>query len=111
MDGGDLLDTDGNDGEFAESRRIENEHAAGLQHLEIRYAKLVIAVPTLLVVPDNDTASGMDTLDRAAIQHRTVTRHMKTMVIKDIEDDMRRLASGKGLAIRAIAQQIEPVSD
>ena len=101
-DGGDLLDADGDKGDFAEIGCVQDEDTARLQHLKIGHAELVIAIPTLLFVPDNDTSSGMNALYRFALQHRTIARRMETMVVKDIEDDMRRLAAGKGIPIRAI---------
>ena len=109
LDGRYLLDTDGDDGDFAESGRVDYKYSTGFPHLEIRYAALLITIPTLLLIPDYLPSSGMDTLDRFAFEHRTVTRHMKTMVVKDIEDDMGSLASCKGLAIRAVTEQVEPI--
>ena len=106
-----MLDTDSDKGDFTEVGRIHDEDAARLQHLEIRHAELVIAIPTLLFVPDNDTSSGMNALYRFALQHRTIARRMEPMIIKDIEDNMRRLAALETRSIRAIAEQIEPVSD
>ena len=111
LDRGDLLDADGDKGDFAEIGCVQDEDTARLQHLKIGHAELVIAVSTLLFVPDNDTSAGMDAFDGLTFQHRTIARRMETMVVKDIEDDMRRLAAGKGIPIRAIAEQIEPVSD
>ena len=111
LDGRYLLHADGDKGDLAESGSVQDEDTARLQHLKIRYAELVIAIPTLLFVPDNDTSAGMDAFDGLAFQYRSVARRMKTMVVKDIEDDMRRLAAGKGISIRAIAEQIQPVSD
>ena len=110
-DGGDLLDADGDKGDFAESGCVQDEDTARLQHLKIGHAELVIAIPTLLFVPDNDTSAGMDAFDGLTFQDRSIARRMETMVVKDIEDDMRRLAAGKGISIRAIAEQIQPVSD
>ena len=109
MDGGDLLDAYGDKGDFAEVGRIHDEDAARLQHLEIRDAELAITVPTLRFIPYNDTSAGMDALYRLAFQDRTIARRMEPVIIKDIEDDMRRLAAGKGFPIRAIAEQVEPV--
>ena len=53
----------------------------------------------------------MNALYRFALQHRTIARRMEPMIIKDIEDNMRRLAALETRSIRAIAEQIEPVSD
>lgn len=111
LDRGDLLDADGNKGDFAESRSVKDKDTARLQHLKIGHAELVIAIPTLLFVPDNDTSAGMDAFNGLTFQDRSVARRMETMVVKDIEDDMRRLTAGKGIPIRAIAEQIQPVSD
>ena len=111
LDGGYLLDADGDEGYFSESGCVQDEDTAGLQHLEIRYAELVIAIPTLLFVPDDDTASGMNAFDGLTFQDRAIARRMETVVVKDIEDYMRRLAAGKGISIRAIAEQVKPVSD
>ena len=109
LDGGYLLDADGDEGYFPESGCVQDEDTAGLKHLEIRYAELVIAISTLLFVPDNHSAAGMDTLDGLTFQHRTSTRRMETMIVKHIKDDMRRLAAGKGIPIGAIAEQIQPI--
>ena len=109
LDGGYLLDADGDEGYFPESGCVQDEDTAGLKHLEIRYAELVIAISTLLFVPDNDTSAGMDAFYRFALQHRTVAGRMETMIVKDIEDNMSRLAAGKGIPIGAIAEQIQPI--
>lgn len=109
LDGRYLLDTDGDDGDFSVRGRINNKDSARLEHLKIGHAELVIAVSTLLFVPDNDTSAGMNAFDSLTFQDRTIARGMETMVVKDIEDDMRRLAAGEGSAIRAIAEQIQPV--
>ena len=105
-DRGDLLHTDGDKGDLAESRSVQDEDTACLEHLKIGHAELVIAIPTLLFVPDNDTSAGMDAFDCLTFQYRTIARHMETMVVKDVENDMRRLTAGKDIPIRAIAEQI-----
>lgn len=106
-----LLDAYGDKSDFAEVGRIHDEDAARLQHLEIRHAELVITVPTLRFIPYNDASSGMDALDGFAFQDRSIARRMETMVVKDVEDDMRRHAALETSSIRAIAQEIEPVGD
>ena len=111
LDGTDLLDTDRDDGNFAEIGRVYYHYTAGLQHLEIRYTALLIAIPTLLFIPYDVASSGMDALDRLALQHRTVTRHMEAMIIKHIEDDMHRISSGEYIAISTIAEQVQPIGD
>ena len=111
LDGGDLLDADGNYGEFAKVGCIEDEDTAGLEHLKIGNTELVIAIPTLLLIPYNDSTSGMNTLNHFAFEHRTIARHMETMIIKDIEHNMRCLPAGKHVAILAIAQQVKPIGD
>ena len=111
MDGGDLLDANGNDGDFAIRVRVYNKDSTRLKHLEIRDTELVITIPTLLLIPDDNASSGMNALDGFAFQDRAITRRMETMVVKDIEDNMRRLAALETSSIRAIAEQIEPVSD
>jgi hypothetical protein len=110
-DGRDLLDADGDEGYFAESGCVQDEDTARLQHLKIGHAELVVAVSVFVVVPDNGTSAGMDAFYGLAFQHRTIARRMKTMVVKDIEDEMRRLAASEALSIRAITEQIQPVSD
>ena len=110
-DGRDLLDTDGDKGDLAESRSVQDEDSACLEHLKIGHAELVVAIPILLFVPDNDTSAGMDAFYGLTFQDRAIARGMETMVVKDIEDYMRRLAAGKGIPIRAIAEQIQPISD
>ena len=109
LDRGDLLDADGDKGDFAESGRVQDEDTARLQHLKIGHTELVIAIPTLLFAPDNDTSAGMDAFYGLTFQDRAITRRMETMVVKDIEDYMRRLAASEALPIRAIAEQIQPV--
>ena len=110
-DGTDLLDADGDDGDLSVRACIYNKDSAGFKHLEIRYAALHIAIPALLFIPDDLASSGMDALDRAAFQHNTIARHMEAMIIKHIEDDMRRLAASKRIPIRAVAEQFQPISD
>ena len=44
-------------------------------------------------------------------QHRTIARRMEAMVVKDVEDYMRRLTAGKRIPIRAIAELVKPISD
>ncbi len=111
LDGTNLLDADGNDGDFSVRGRIYNKDSARLEHLKIGHAELVVAVSVFVVVPDNGTSAGMDAFYGLAFQNRTIARRMKTMVVKDIEDDRRRLAASEALSIRAITEQIQPVSD
>ena len=106
-----MLDADGDEGYFSESGCVQDEDTAGLQHLEIRYAELVIAIPTLLFVPDDDTASGMNAFDGLTFQHHTIARRMEPMIIEYIENDMGCLAPRKGFTVWAITEQVKPVSD
>ena len=111
MDGRNLLDTDGDEGEFSISGSVQNKYTARFKHLEIRDAQLVIAVAVLLFVPDDDASSGMDAFYRFALQDRAIARRMETVVIKDIKDNMRRLTAGKTVFIGAIAQEVKPIGN
>ena len=110
-DGRYLLDTNGHDSYLAVRARIYNKDSTRLQHLEICHAALLIPIPGLRFVPYNDTTSGMDTRNSLTLQHRPIAGRMETMIVKDIEDDMHRLATGKRIPIGAVAEQIQPVSD
>jgi hypothetical protein len=66
------LDTYCHKGYFSESGCVQDEDTAGLKHLEIRYAELVIAISTLLFVPDDDTSSGMNAFDGLTFQDRAI---------------------------------------
>ena len=111
LDGGYLLDADGDEGYFSENGCVQDEDTAGLQHLEIRHAEMVIAIPTLLFVPDYHTSSGMNAFDGLTFQDRTIAWRMETVVVKDIEDDMGCLAPRKGFTVGAIAKQVKPIGD
>ena len=99
-----MLDAYGDKSDFAEVGRIHDEDAARLQHLEIRHAELVITIPTLRLIPDNHTSSGMDSLNYFLLKNDTIARRMEAMVIKNIENEVRCLTTYKPLSIRTIAQ-------
>ena len=99
LDGTDLLDTDRDDSEFAKGGGVYYEDTTSLEHLEIRDTESIIPIAVLRLIPYNHPATGMDTFNGFAFEHRTIAGHMETMIIKDIKDNMRCFAIGENIAI------------